>query len=664
MHLHSTAILGPDKASAGKTRLDKLGGLSFAGFRLEDDGTLLRGETPVHLPPKELAALRLLLANAGRVVTPLELRQALWGDVHVTADSVPKCVSSLRARLEPEECIQTVYKRGYRFTAEVRVLDPAHGAALPRLAILPFTGGYGVPDHLGAVIAEETMARLSGSRPATVAVLAQDSAFTLARRGLTALETGQALKADLVLAGTLRALPMHYRLRVEMIRVQDGTQIWVEDLLVERNQTAGLETELVYRLAFRLGAGPFKESGLPRESMIASEVRNPVSATPQSEEAYSISAVAEPEDENDLPLREAYEIFQRAHHEWQTLERHRMQDGLQHLLRATELDPTLIEARVDLVNLCVAQSLYGYMSPKVAADIVHRSASESLTSGPARRGNNSGPPTTGLGRRGGSSAPELALRAEAVLPALGWVQFHVERNLPSALLNFSLSAHLPHDQWITRARALFALSRGRFAEAIDILRAAIQLDPYSACLQARLAWALHLASDAGASANDSVDQIRKTLQQFPENGAANLYGAVILAYNGEAVRATELAERLAQRLPYFDLATEVDAYALACAGRGDEARTILERLQWLGRERFLLKAFTPAVYVALGEPDTALAELHTSNDIRCPWFFQTLADPRLKPLHARPEFLAMQAILTGMEAEAAQDPESGEFDDS
>jgi len=36
-------------------------GFSFAGFHLETDGTLLRGKTPVHLPPKELAALRLLL---------------------------------------------------------------------------------------------------------------------------------------------------------------------------------------------------------------------------------------------------------------------------------------------------------------------------------------------------------------------------------------------------------------------------------------------------------------------------------------------------------------------------------------------------------------------------------------------------------------------------
>ena len=89
----------------------------FGSFRLNADGTLLREASVVHLPPKELAALRLLASHPGEIVTPAQLRQALWGDVHVTSESIPKCVSSLRARLEPDDCIQTVYKRGYRFTA-------------------------------------------------------------------------------------------------------------------------------------------------------------------------------------------------------------------------------------------------------------------------------------------------------------------------------------------------------------------------------------------------------------------------------------------------------------------------------------------------------------------------------------------------------------------
>lgn len=601
-------------------------GVRFASFRLEDDGSLYRGETPVHLPPKELAALRLLLSNAGRVVTSAQLRQALWGDVHVTADSVPKCVSSLRARLEPDDCIQTVYKRGYRFSAEVRIHGAGPGGSLPRLAILPFAGGYGVADYLGSTIAEETMGRLTAERPSAIAILAQDSVFTLARRGLTATEIGRQLRADFVLAGSLRALPMHYRLRAEMIRVSDGTQLWVEDVLVERSRIAGLEAEMVARLIFRLNHSiPANGGALPDDKPSAQAEAEPP-AEPAVEK-LAIAAIAERTLSPDDKQREAYEIFQRAHYEWQSLERHRMQDGLQHLLRATELDPSLTGARVDLINLCVTQGFYGFMSSSVAAEIAHRTA---------------------------ATIPEADPRAESIQPALGWIKFHFDRDLPAALEAFSLSAHLPHDPWVTRARAMFALSRHRFGQAIAQLRSAIALDPYSPWLQARLSWALHLNGEANAS----VDQIRSTLAQFPEHAGTNLYGSVILAFNGEAERACEVAQSLAQRLPYFDLATEVHAYALVCAGRTEEARSILERLQWLGRERFLLRAFTPAVYVALGEFDSAIAELRTANELRCPWFFQMLADPRLKTLQSRPEFQQMQAILTDMEAEAARDEQS------
>ena len=621
---------------------------SFAGFRLKADGTLFRGEKPVHLPPKELAALQFLLAHAGQIVTPLQLKQALWGDVHVTADSVPKCLSSLRTRLEPEDCIQTVYKRGYRFTAEVRPRGAELSGALPRLAITPFTTLYGVPEHLGMGVAEETIARLTVARHPAVSVLARDSIFTLARRGYTAQQIGESLKADLVLAGTLRALPSHFRLRAEMIRVQDGIQIWVEDLLVDRSRFAGLESELVNRLTFRLNAGAAINRG-PQEAVSASAGGGnaaPRTTTPQTVGTWfpepassqgwragglSISAVAEPfvERRKRPERREAYEYYQRGHYEWQTLQRHRMQDGLQHLSRAIELDPSLLAAKVDLVHLCVAQEFYGYMSPAVAAELVRRTW-ESISDHP--------------------------LGSEAILPALGWVNFHVDHNLSAALWAFSLSAHLPHDPWITRLRTMFALSRHRFDEAIGLLRATLQQDPFSPSLRARLAWALHLAGQA----DESVECIRHALTLSPEDDDTHLYGSVILSFNGDAEHGTELAQSLSQRLPHFDLASVVHAYALACAGRGDEARTILERLQWLSRERFVLSSFTPAVHVALGNHDAALSELRTAADTHCPWFFQMLADPRLKPLHGRPEFVEMRSILTRMEAAAAENPETGD----
>lgn len=620
----SPALPGVPPASQQSTEIP----VRFAGFRLEADGSLYRGDVLLHLPPRELAALRVLVAHAGHIVSPMQLKQALWGAVHVTSDSVPRCLSSLRARLQPEDCIQTVYKRGYRLLAEVRPCDAPAVRALPRLAIAPFTAGFGVPEHLGTAIAEETIARLSNSAAPQVSILARDSVFGLAQGGATAQKIGEVLRADLVLAGTLRAFPAHLRLRAEMIRVADGVQIWAEDMLVDRSRLVGSESELVSRLHFRLNLAAARPGAAPAgedaHSAVAAAGHAPAAnhhAAPLDAggEGIAIDASAAPVHESGSARREACELYLRGHHEWQTLERHRMQDGLQHLTRAAELDPSLIAAKVDLVHLCVTQGIYGFMAPAVAADLVQRTA---------------------------KSIPDLHRTAERVLPALAWVHSHFNRDLSAALWAFDLSAHLPHDPWTTRMRSLFALSRHRFQDAIDLLRAAIDLDPYSPWLQNRLAWAFHLDGQA----DESVALIERTLRLFPGHEGTALYGSMILACNGDAARAIRLAENLAQREPYFDLANVAHAYALACAGRTPGARAILERLQWLSRERYVLRSFAPAVHLVLGDPEAALAELHAANELRCPWFFQTLADPRLKPLHGHPEFEQLRGILTTMEA--------------
>jgi DNA-binding winged helix-turn-helix (wHTH) protein/tetratricopeptide (TPR) repeat protein len=617
---------------------------SFADFLLEADGTLLRGESVIHLPPKELAALRFMLAHPGQIVTAMQLRKAIWGNIHVTADSVPKCVSSLRARLVPEDCIQTIYKRGYRLTAEVHTQGEAPAGALPRLAIPPFATEYGIPEYLGSAIAEEAITRLSNATDPAVTVLARDSVFTLARQRLSAQQIGEALKADLALTGTIRAVPAHFRLRAEMIRVKDGAQIWAEDLLVDRNRVAGLEWELIERLDFRLQTATAVSRGPYNAIFLSSHGSYHSSPLELPSDVRSIAAAESAIELDRGPsIREAYEIYQQARHEWHSLQRHRMQDGLQHLHRATELDPSLMAAKIDLVHLCTTQSFCGFMAPIVAADLVRRTADSMF-------------PATGLHGSANLSESIISHESATILPELAWVNFHVDRDLPTALRGFSRSAHLPHDSWTTRARSMFSLSRHRFDEAIELLRAALHLDPFAPWLHARLAWAFHLAGRA----EESVRQINQALALFPQHEEAILYehegtifyGGMILAFNGEAARAAELASGLVKVSPYSDPPSAVLAYALACDGRTAEARAILDRLQWMARERFVLNCFSVALYVALGDLDAAIAELQKSNEIRSPWFFQLLADPRLMPLHGRPEFIEMQCVLPRMEAAA------------
>lgn len=399
------------------------------------------------------------------------------------------------------------------------------------------------------------------------------------------------LRAELILTGQVLATPGRHRLRVEMMRVEDGAPLWVEDVIVQRGRMVELAGELVSRVISRLRAG----------------------ITPIEIEAEAAQHAAAPAQ------REAHDLYLRAHHEWQNMERHRMQNAMGRLLRAVELDSASMAARVDLAQLAILQCIYGYLSPRIAAATVHRAA---------------------------DGIPELNAQAEALLPALGWVEFHFDRDARSTLRMMARSSGLPYDAMNARVCSWLLLSRHRFGEAVDLLRAAIQLDPYAPWLQAALAWSLHLAGERDLS----VTQILKAIDMSAEYDKSLFFGVMILGFNGEAARAVALAETLAARSSHYDLATSAHAYALACAGRVDESLSLLERLRWLSRERYVLNTLNAATHVVLGEADAALEELRAANEIRCPWFFHMLADPRLKPLKGRPEFAALESSLAAMEA--------------
>ena len=299
-----------------------------------------------------------------------------------------------------------------------------------------------------------------------------------------------------------------------------------------------------------------------------------------------------------------------------------MQDSMDHLIQATELDPSLLAAHVDLAHLCMTQELYGFLSPDIAAKHIRRIADTvQACLRPAH-----GPHAChGLGKISRGPRPRRGPRE-----------------------SLSASAQLPHSVSTTSLRVMFALTVTDFDEALDWLRSALLTDPYAPCLHSMHAWTLHLAEQAASS----VETINKALNLFPDHESTAAFAALILSFNDRAEQGVKIAEDLVRRAPYFDLATAIHGYALAQGGRIDEARSILERLQWLSRERFVLSSMTAILCVALGDADHALSELQTAAESRCPWFFQALADPRLAPLHSHPEFARMRGILEQMEKAA------------
>jgi DNA-binding response OmpR family regulator len=83
---------------------------------------LHRGQEEVPLTAKEFRLLEFFLRRAGRALTRDSILDAVWGqEVIVTDRSVDRCVTTLRAKIEPDPrnpaYIQTIRDIGYRFEA-------------------------------------------------------------------------------------------------------------------------------------------------------------------------------------------------------------------------------------------------------------------------------------------------------------------------------------------------------------------------------------------------------------------------------------------------------------------------------------------------------------------------------------------------------------------
>lgn len=107
--------------------------LAFGPFTFDPVAGLLRhADTEVPLPPRVLGVLTLLLERPGDVVSKQTLISAVWRDAFVTETSLAEAVSVLRQALgdDPQRprFVQTQHRRGYRFIADVEVMDEVQAA--------------------------------------------------------------------------------------------------------------------------------------------------------------------------------------------------------------------------------------------------------------------------------------------------------------------------------------------------------------------------------------------------------------------------------------------------------------------------------------------------------------------------------------------------------
>src|SRR5215467_9568201 len=94
----------------------------FGHFRVDEgERVLLRLGEAVPLAPKVFDTLLALVKERGHVIAKERLMKELWPDTFVEESNLTYNVSQLRKTLgDGERYIETIPRRGYRFTAAVR----------------------------------------------------------------------------------------------------------------------------------------------------------------------------------------------------------------------------------------------------------------------------------------------------------------------------------------------------------------------------------------------------------------------------------------------------------------------------------------------------------------------------------------------------------------
>jgi len=102
--------------------------IRFGEFTFDKGQRLLRrGDEPVHLTPKAMSLLEVLLENRPRAMSKKELLEAVWPDVVVEEGNLKSVVAEIRRALGDEgkdpKFVRTVFGHGYAFSGNVLVED-------------------------------------------------------------------------------------------------------------------------------------------------------------------------------------------------------------------------------------------------------------------------------------------------------------------------------------------------------------------------------------------------------------------------------------------------------------------------------------------------------------------------------------------------------------
>lgn len=597
---------------------------TFGPFRVDPvERVLLRDGEPVALQPKLFDTLLALVERSGHVVAKGELMETIWPDAFVEEGNLASNVSLLRKVLGENQngkpYIETIARRGYRFSAEIRrvphsgvnvvlrrrsrarlittteeITDeeleaaetqslPEVGAAGKAVAILPFIT-LGVEPHeeyLGLGLADALITQLANTKQMIVrptsaikmyAGMSEDSA-----------SVGRQLRVGAVLEGSLQRAGERLRVTVRFINTRDGAVLWAEKFNFNFTDIFEVQDEIAERVVNSMMLNLSNEE---RARLMKRYTEN----------------------------AEAYSAYLKGRYFWNRRTVEGFRKAVDFFSRAIEIDPSYALAYSGLADVYNLLLIWGEAS----------SPRETCLRGEA-----------------------AALKALSIDPLLSEAHASLGYNMicqwrwreAEAALTRSIELN-PNYASARSWYANYLKSVDRFDEAIAEVKVALRLDPLSPMIKTTFGANYMFAGQYVPA----IEQLRQVLDFDPNFVPALTCLGMVYGWQGRHEEAIACARRVFELAEGHETAAGLLAARYAMAGRRDEALRLLTELEDAAKSNYGLTYSIASVYSCLNEKEQALAWLerayadHNSllNDLKVDKEFSNLySDPRFQDLVRR-----------------------------
>ena len=600
----------------------------FGTYELSlQSGEVRKAGVRIRVQQQPMKLLELLLERPGEVVTREELRSRVWpsesfGDFDQAVNiAIAKLRSALGDSAENPRYIETLPKRGYRFIAEVSVVEadtptkrsepateglpvaePGHqpqGTGLPvahkprlwftrgvsaALALVLISGiltawlfrsrGHAptgirslavLPlDNLSGDASQDYFA--DGMTDELITDLAQISALRVISRTSAMVYKGarkplpqiaRELNVDAVVEGTVLRAGDQVRITAQLIQAPDDKHLWAESYEGNVRDTLALQNKVA--------------------RAIAEQIR--INLNPHEQAALKNARVLNPE---------AYESYLKGRYFWNKRTANGLKVALAYFNQAIEEDPKYAQAYSGLADTyaLLGDWQYAVMTPKEALPKAKAAAMKALELD--------------------DSLSEAHNSLAFCLEGFDWDFGSAEKEFLRAIeLN---PGYATAHHWYAWHLSLV----GRNSEAIAEMRKAENLDPLSLIINADLAELLLIAH----LPDESIQQSRKTLEMDANFALAhNQMGQGYLEKHmfGEAVAEIQKAIQLSGGSPTF---TANLARAYAASGQKAAAMEQLNDLKKRSASGDPHSSEIAMIYAALGNSDQAMTWLDKSYEQR------------------------------------------------